>query len=307
MTEVIRIHAFGSTDELRHDEVARPDPGPGELLVRVFAAGVNPVDCKIRSGALLQAEDLPLAMGREVAGVVEAVGEGVLGFAQGARVHAMVAPPHGGYARHAIVRSGAAAPVPGDLSWPEAAAVPLAGLTAWQGLLDHGGLREGQSVLIHGGAGGVGHFAVQIAKCRGATVAVTARGEDHDLLTQLGADRVIDHRDGRFEDEVSDVDLVLDLVGGATQDRSWPVLKRGGTLVSTVQEPDQDRARDRDARALFFRVQADGTQLAELGRLIARGEVRPVVTHVLPLDEAAAAHDLIEKEHTQGKIVLEVP
>ena len=308
MTRAIRIHEFGDSGVLRQEDVPTPEPGPGEMLVRVHAAGINPVDYKIRQGGYpaVGEDDLPITMGLDVSGVVEAVGDAVDSFTERAAVHAMLSRP-GGYAEHAIVRAEEAAAVPRELNHEQAAAVPLAALTAWQGLLEQGGLQAGQTVLIHGGAGGVGHFAVQIAKAHGAEVVVTAGQEDVPLLTDLGADRVVDYRSQRFEDEVGEVDLVLDLIGGETQERSWAVLKRGGAMVSTLQDPSKERAREKDARTGWFLVSPNGTQLEEIDRLVMNGQLRPVVMETLPLDRAAEAHDRLEHEHSRGKIVLTVP
>lgn len=308
MSLAIRIHEFGTSDVLRTDDVPTPEPGPGEIRIRVHAASVNPVDYKIRQGAypMVGAEDLPVTMGRDVSGVVDAVGEGADSFDRGALVHAMISTG-GGYAEHAIVSAGDAAAVPQGLGHEQAAAIPLAGLTAWQALVDHGQLREGQSVLIHGGAGGVGHFAIQIAKARGARVVTTAAAEDEPLLRELGADVVIDYRNQRFEDDLDEVDLVLDLIGGETQERSWSVLKSGGAMVSTLEEPSEEKAREKNARTSLFLVQPDGTQLEEIGRLVLKGQLRPVVSEALPLNRAAEAQDKLEQEHVRGKIVLTVP
>ncbi|WP_299819597.1 NADP-dependent oxidoreductase [uncultured Jannaschia sp.] len=304
MSTTIRIHEFGASDVLRVEDRPVPEPGPGEVRIRVAAAGLNPVDFKTREGSypMVSRDDLPLAMGHEVAGTVEAVGEGVESFARGARVHAMVSA--GGYAQHVVVSAGDAAAVPEGLSDAEAAAIPLAALTAWQGLVDHGGLTAGQRVLIHGGAGGVGHFAVQIAKARGATVLATASAGDEDVLRELGADTVIDYRNARFEEETGEVDLVLDLIGGETQERSWSVLRHGGAMVSSLQEPSEEKAREKDARATAFLVKPDGTQLEEIGRLVTRGQLRPVVAETFPLERAADAQDRLETGHVRGKIVL---
>ncbi|SFH26748.1 NADPH:quinone reductase [Palleronia marisminoris] len=308
MSLAVRIHEFGASDVLRSEDVPTPEHGPGEVRIRVHAASVNPVDYKIRQGGypMVSADDLPITMGRDVAGVVDAVGDGAESFDEGALVHAMISNG-GGYAQHAIVNVGDAAAVPNGLGHDQAAAIPLAGLTAWQALVDHGKLRGGQSVLIHGGAGGVGHLAVQIAKARGAQVFTTAAAEDASLLRELGADKVIDYRNQRFEDEIDEVDLVVDLVGGETQNRSWAVLKSGGAMVSTLEEPSEEKAREKNAHTARFLVQPNGTQLGEIGRLVLKGQLRPVVSEVLPLERAAEAQDKLEQEHVQGKIVLSVP
>lgn len=308
MSRAIRIHEFGASDVLRLEDIQAPQPGPGEVRIRVHAAGVNPVDYKTRQGGypMVGADDLPITMGRDVSGVVDAVGKGVESFGEGAIVHAMISKG-GGYAQHAIVNAGEAAAVPEGLGHKQAAAIPLAGLTAWQALVDHGRLREGQTVLIHGGAGGVGHFAIQIAKARGARVFTTAAAEDATMLSALGVDKMIDYRNQRFEDEIDEVDLVLDLIGGETQERSWDVLKSGGTMVSTLEEPSEDKAQEKKAQAVRFLVEPNGTQLEEIGRLFLKGQLVPVVSDVLPLERASEAQDKLEQEHTQGKIVLTVP
>jgi NADPH:quinone reductase-like Zn-dependent oxidoreductase len=196
--------------------------------------------------------------------------------------------------------------MPEQTDYIAAAAVPLAGLTAWQGLFDQGRLKEGQHVLIHGGAGGLGHLAIQLAKAMGATVTATCAGEDTDFVRGLGADRVIDYKRERFEDAVRDIDLVLDLVAGETQDRSWSVLKAGGALISTVAPPSQEKAEECHVRAAIFRCQPDGHELAEIGRLIDNGKVKPVVDRVYPLDAIAEAERYLEEGHVRGKVVLRV-
>jgi len=308
MSQSIRLHEFGTSDVLRLEDVPVPEPGPGEVRIRVHAASVNPVDYKIRQGGYppVEEKDLPMTMGRDVSGVVESVGDGADSFSVGAAVHAMITSG-GGYIQHAIVNAGDAAAVPEGLSHEEAAAIPLAGLTAWQALIDHGQLRAGQSVLIHGGAGGVGHFAIQIAKAKGAKVFTTASAEDAALLRDLGADKVIDYRNQRFEEETGEVDLVIDLIGGETQERSWAVLASGGAMVSTLEEPSEERAREKNARTARFLVAPNGTQLKEIGDLVRKGQLRPIVKETLPLDRAAEAQDRLEQGHSVGKLVLTVP
>ena len=188
----------------------------------------------------------------------------------------------------------------------QAAAVPLAALTAWQGLFDHGHLEAGQTVLIYGGSGGVGHFAIQFAKIKGATILTTVSAQNLKLVGELGADRAIDYQSQRFEEFARDVDLVLDLVGGATQERSWSVLKPGGVLVSALGEPSRERAIQHKTRGVGYRAQANAGQLAEIGRLIDQGKVRPVIMATYPLAEARQAHERLERGHVRGKIVLVV-
>lgn len=304
--KAIRIHSFGGPESLRLEQLDTPQPRAGELLVKVQAASVNPVDFKIREGKYppVKAESLPLVLGRDIAGVVEACGEG-MALEKGAAVYAMLGMGRGGYEEYAIVQQDEAARMPGNLSFVEAAAVPLAGLTAWQGLFDHGGLQEGQRVLIHGAAGGVGHFALQFAKAKGAWAAVTVSSHDLELVRELGADQIIDYKSQRFEQEISEIDLVFDLIGGDTLKRSWSVLRDGGALISTLEEPRAEE-QGRGLRGARFTAQPSGLQLAEIGRLIEAGKVLPLIQNVFPLDQAAAAQTSLEKDHVRGKIVLEV-
>jgi NADPH:quinone reductase-like Zn-dependent oxidoreductase len=302
----IRIHDFGGPEVLREETVDVRDPGDGEMLLRVRAAGVNPVDYKIRKGGYpaVGPDKLPFVLGRDVAGEVVAVGTGVTLFARGDRLYAMPAIDRGGYADHVIIKESEAAMAPAILDVVHAGAVPLASLTAWQGLFQHGGLIAGQSVLIQGGAGGVGHFAVQFAKARGARVFTTVSAEDIDFAYKLGADVAIDYKAQRFEDEARHMDLVYDLIGGETQARSFTVLKPGGTLVTTLAQPSQDKAAAHGVRALRYTAQESGHDLEEIGELIGRELVRPYVDRTFPLAQAGQAQRVLESEHVRGKIVL---
>jgi NADPH:quinone reductase-like Zn-dependent oxidoreductase len=304
----IRIHNFGGPDALRDDVLPLPQPKDDEILLRVEAASVNPVDAKMREGkiASIQAKDLPLTLGRDVSGVIESCGTAVQGLRKGDEAFAFVGYDRGAYAQYVVVKADEFAPKPENLSHVEAAAVPLAGLTAWQGLLDHGKLQSGQRVLIHGGAGGVGHFAVQIAKTKGAWVAVTCSGRDADFMKTLGADQVIDYQKQRFEDEVADIDLVFDLVAGETQMRSFGVLKSGGALISTLQEPDKSKAKSKNLRVAHYMAKPNAAQLAEIGRLLQAGKIKPYIFKTYKLDEAGKAEQALAQQHVQGKIVLTV-
>jgi NADPH:quinone reductase-like Zn-dependent oxidoreductase len=307
--KAIRIHGFGGPEVLELDDVPIPRPGEDELLVHIRAASVNPVDYKIRRGTVpwVSREALPLPLGRDLSGTVESAGAGVDSPAEGEDVYAMLGSiDRGSYAEYVLLQPNEAAPKPTSLSHVEAAAVPLAALTAWQGLFDHGHLKAGQTVLIHGGSGGVGHFAIQFAKVEGTTVLTTVSAQNLDFVGELGADRAIDYRAQRFEEIARDVDLVLDLVGGETQERSWPVLKRGGILVSALGEPSREKALQHGAHGVGYRAQPNAGQLAEIGRLIDQGRVRPVVTATYPLAETRRAHEQLERSHVRGKIVLVV-
>jgi NADPH:quinone reductase-like Zn-dependent oxidoreductase len=304
----VRIHSFGDPDVLKLDDVTVSEPKPNEMVIRVAAASVNPVDYKIRSGKYpaVKQDQLPKVLGRDVAGVVEHIGSHITKFQKGDAVYAILGRGVGGYAEYALATEDEAAPKPAKIDFVTAAAVPLAALTAWQGLFDHGGLRAGQRVLIHGGAGGVGHFAIQFAKAKGAWVATTVSTEDIDMVRQLGADQAIDYKKGKFEDAVKDIDLVFDLIAGETQKRSWAVLKDGGTLISTLQKPDQAEAKKHKIRAEHYMATPNSAQLEEIARLIDEGKVRPVVQTTYTLEEAAKAHAHMERDHIQGKVVLKV-
>ena len=247
-----------------------------------------------------------MTLGRDVSGTVESIGAKVQWLKLGDAVYALLGPDRGAFAEYVAVKAAEAAPKPARLSHPEAAAVPLAALTAWQGLFDHGGLQAGQRVLIHGAAGGVGHFAVQFAKARGATVLTTVSSSDLNFVRELGADQAIDYKAERFEEIARDIDLVFDLVGGETQDRSWTVLKPGGILVSTLGEPSQKEAKEHRARGVGYMAQPNAGQLTEIAQLIDSGKVRPIVAATSPLNAAGLAELLQEVGHVHGKLVLEL-
>ena len=212
----------------------------------------------------------------------------------------------GGYAEYSVVKVTEAAPKPASLNFIQAGGVPLAALTAWQGLFKHGNLKEGQRVLIHGGSGGVGHFAIQFAKAKGAYVATTASSGQLDFVRRLGADEAIDYKAQRFEDVVTQIDVIFDLVGGETQERSWAVLKQGGILVSTLTEPSKAQAARHAAKGMRYTVTESGADLAAIGGLIDAGNVHPVITKIYPLKDAAAAQEYLEHEHPPGKVVMSV-
>jgi NADPH:quinone reductase-like Zn-dependent oxidoreductase len=270
---------------------------------------VNPVDYKIRAGkfSLAQPNELPKILGRDVSGVIERVGVAVTQFRPGDAVYVLLDRDHGGYVEYVAIKAALCTRKPRTLDHLHAAAVPLAGLTAWQGLFDHGNLRAGAHVLIHGGAGGVGHLAIQLAKLSQAIVSTTVAPEDLEFARELGADLAIDYKAQRFDDLVRDVDLVFDLVGGDAQERSWSVLKPGGRLVSTVAKPvETAQAQARGARGLIYVTRPNAAELADIAQLIDEGRVRPSVQSAYPLRAASVAQLEVEREHTRGKVVLEV-
>ena len=303
--KAVRIHRFGGPEVLQLDEIAPPVAANGKLLIRVMAASVNPVDYKIREGGYpkVTEADLPVTLGRDVAGVLETGGDG---FAAGDAVYAHLDWADGGYAEYALCAPAGIAAKPSSLDMIQAAAVPLAATTAWQGLFDQGQLKAGERVLIHGASGGVGAFAVQFARIAGAQVIATASAAEADRVAAYGAAQVIDHTAQKFEDEVHDVDLVFDLIGRDTQDRSFQTLKRGGRLISTVQEPDPAKAEAAGVAAKRFMAVPNGRQLAEFAKLIDGAEVQVTVAKAFTLGQASEAHRMLQQGHPHGKIVLEV-
>jgi NADPH:quinone reductase-like Zn-dependent oxidoreductase len=305
--KAVRIHSFGGPEVLTVDEIEVPTLLPGEVLLRIGAASVNPVDYKIRKGGYpkVTVADLPITLGRDVCGIVEKSPGDVICRA-GDRVYALLEWSLGGYAEFVALPGKLCAPTPTALSTIDCAAVPLAGLTAWQGIFDHGGLQRGQTILIHAGSGGVGHFAVQFAKAHGAFVFATAAAENLEFVRQLGADTVIDYKTQRFEDIARNVDVVFDLLGGDTRERSWKILRRGGTLVSTLGQPDEGKAAHYGVHAKGYTAQPNRDQLVEIGRLIDANQVRPTVTRTYPLEAAREAQEFQETSHPRGKVVLTV-
>ena len=305
----VRVHAFGAADALKIETVPVPDPKDDELVVKVMAASINPVDFKIRNGTYprVKPEHLPRTLGRDLSGIVEAAGSASV-FKPGDAIYAFLGPDRGGNADRVLIKPNEAAAKPKSLNHVQAAAVPLAAITAWQGLFDVGGLKAGERVLIHAGNGGVGHLAVQFAKAKGAWVATTCSGVDKEFVKGLGADQVIDYRAERFEELVQPVDLVLDLVGGEARSRSWFVIKKGGRLASALGLSDADQAKATEAgvKAQMYVAKVSSDQLAEIGALIDAGKVKVEVQDVFAFRDVARAHDKLEKEHTRGKIVLDL-
>jgi NADPH:quinone reductase-like Zn-dependent oxidoreductase len=303
----------GGPEALSLREIPTPEPGPGEVRVRVEAAGVNPIDWKTRSGlgAAKSFGGKPFVVGWDVAGVVDALGPDATGFEPGDPVLGMARfpSPDGAYAECVTAPAGHFRPRPAELSVVEAAALPLAGMTAWQSLVDVGHLEAGQRVLIHAAAGGVGHLAVQIAKARGAHVIGTASAAKHDLLRSLGCDQIVDYRAERFEEVVDPVDLVYDLVGGETAVRSFDLVKPSGLLIclpTIAVKAAVKAAEERGVTASGAYVRAGGSGLTELLELHAAGRLRVLVAETFPLERAADAHRLGEQGRTTGKIVLTV-
>jgi NADPH:quinone reductase-like Zn-dependent oxidoreductase len=306
LMHAVLIRRFGGPEVVEFADIPVPEPRAGELLLKVEAASLNPVDWKIRAGKypVVQEDQLPYVLGRDVSATVVKSDDAQL--PPGTLVHGLLDPAHGGFAQYTVARAEQLARVPGALDRISAAAVPLAALTAWQGLFDQGGLQAGQRVLIHAGAGGVGHFAVQFAKARGAWVATTVSTDDVAFARSLGADEVIDHTTQRFETMLRDIDLVFDLVGGQAQERSWAVLREGGVMVSTVGQPPREKADAIGVRAIGYMATANADQLREIDALIQSGQVRPLVSRKYAYGDTKEALRTLEEGHGTGKLVLDM-
>lgn len=304
-----RIHEFGPPDVMRFERVRRPDPGPGEVLVQVEAAGVGAWDGWIRAGKSVLPQPLPLTPGSDLSGDIAAVGPGGSDLRVGDQVYGVTNPRFvGAYAEYAVASAAMISRKPTSLTYIEAASVPVVAVTAWQALFDRAQLSAGQTVVIHGAAGNVGAYAVQLARRAGVRTIATAATDDVPVVRNLGADTTIDFETQRFEDEVRDADAVIDLVGGETQTRSFQVLRRGGRLISAVSPPDQHLAQSHGVAAAFFLVNVTRQYLAEIAGLLDGGELSTHVGAVLPLADARDAHLMLEglRPRPKGKIVLAV-
>ena len=309
--KAIVINQYGDKNKLKEEELEKPEPKVDEVLIEIHAAAVNPIDWKLRYGYLEDkfAFDFPIVLGWDAAGIVTEVGGNVSSFKEGDRV--FVRPEltnRGTYAEYTTAKADLIAEIPENISFEEAAAVPLAGLTAYQCLVDVGKLESGNKVLIHAGAGGVGSFGIQIAKNMGAYVATTGSTKNVEFLKSLGADEVIDYTKDDFSQILEDYDLVIDTLGGEIQDKSLNILKKGGKLVSIVEEPDQAKADELEINAKSHWLIPDGEELAELAEMMKNESLKPVVGTVFPFSEQGLkdAHELSETHHARGKIVIKV-
>lgn len=313
--KAVQLHKYGEADVLVYEDVAVPVLQQGQVLIQVEAAGVNPVDWKTRRGmgvaGNLGSAPFPIMVGWDVSGVITETAEDVIEFAVGDAVYGMVNFPYRGvgYAEYAAAAAIELAAKPASISHEEAAALPLAALTAWQGLFEHGRLEAGQTVLIQAGAGGVGHLAVQLAKWKGARVITTASARNSGFLQELGADDVIDYTTTRIGDVLKEVDLVLEGVGGESLTHSLTVVRGGGTLISIVSHPtdaQKEAAHRAGVRLERPMVYANQDHLQMISALVTQGMIRPVIGAQFPLREASHAHHLSETGHMRGKIVLQV-
>lgn len=305
MMKAIRIHEYGDARVLKYEDAPIPDIGADGILIKVAAAGVNPVDWKIRNGLMKAVRPLqfPAVLGADVAGTVTRVGSVVTRFKPGDGVVARV---EGAYAEFAAAKTDAVGPAPESIPIEHAAGIPIAAGTAWTLLFDAARSSPGQRVLIHGGSGGVGTFAIQLAKLAGLHVIATSSAANTELLKSLGADEIIDYRSADFATKVKDVDVVLDNVGGETLRKSYAVVRKGGLLLTIVSPPDEALAKQHGIEVRFERGQVNGIRLQEISALIDRGKVRVVIDKELPLPEARAALERSESGRARGKIILNV-
>jgi NADPH:quinone reductase-like Zn-dependent oxidoreductase len=306
--KVVQIHQYGNSSVLKYEDAPRPVIGPDEILVKVYACGVNPVDWKIREGFMAQHLNtaLPIILGWDVSGTVEETGVLVKRFKKGDKIFCRPdTSRNGGYAEYVAVRSMEVAFAPASISLDKAAGIPLAAQTAWTALFEQAGLRAGQSVLIHGASGGVGSFAVQLAKAAGARVIGTCSKNHIAMVKSLGADEVIDHSSEDFSKKLKNLDIVLDTIGGETQEKSWSVLRKGGVLVSTVGA-DEKAAAAHGMIGKSFMLISNGARLQEIAGIVDAGKLTVVVEREFPLEEAKAAQELSQTGHVHGKIILKI-
>lgn len=306
--KAVRIHTYGGRDVLRYEDAPIPTLKPDDVLVKVRAAAVNPVDWKVREGYLKEVLPvaMPLILGWDVAGEIVALGEKVTGWQVGDAVYSRPdIGRDGSYAEYIAINAAEIAAKPRSLNWRQAAAVPLAALTAWQSLYDFANITAGERVLIHAGAGGVGSFAIQLAKLRGAHVITTASSRNVEFVRALGADEVIDYTQQDFS-ALRDIDVVFDTMGGEIQQQSWQVLKPNGRLVSIVSAPDSAMAEKYQVTPLFCFVKPSSTQLAALAALFDTGKLRVEIERSYPLSEIVHAHEHSESGRTRGKIVIDI-
>jgi len=309
MMKAVVVHKFGGPEVLQYEDAPRPEPKPDEVLVRVIAAGVNPVDAQLRTGnwAKVFGPKPPYIPGADIAGVIENVGSEVKTYKAGDEVYGYLDLDRcGAYAQFTVAKLNEIAPKPKSATFEEAASVGCAALTAWQALIDSGKLSNGQTVLIHGGSGGVGSFAIQIAKARGAKVIATASTRNQETLKQLGADVPVDYTKQKFEDVAKDVDVVLDTVGGETLARTYAVVKKGGFIATIVARLDKTQLEKYGLQGETIGVKPDSKELTQLAELIDAKKIKPLVSEVLPLSDARKAHEQAITGHTRGKIVLKV-
>jgi alcohol dehydrogenase len=309
-----QIKGYGSSDEvieINKDAPAPNDPSAGKVLVKIKAAGINPVDWKIREGYMQQMIPLqfPSSLGADFSGVIEKVGQGVSEFRQGDEVYgqaSMLSGGSGAFAEMALANADTIAHKPKSLSHPEAAGLPLVGVSAWLALVETISLQKSQKILIHGGAGGIGSVAIQLAKHLGAYVATTVSTNDKQFAKEVGADEIIDYKTQTFEELIRDYDAAFDTVGGETYSRSFKVLKRGGIIVSMLEQPNQELMKQFGVKAIFQFTQLSRDRLTKLAQWVDQNNIRVNVDKTFPLEEAGKALDYQRDVHPRGKVVLAI-
>lgn len=305
----VRLHQYGGIDRLTLEQIDKPTINADDILIQVKAAAINPVDWKIREGYLKDfiPYELPVTLGWDVAGIVTQVGENVDQFSVGDEVFSRPnIARDGSYADFIAVKASEAVLKSTKLDFAQAATLPLAGITAWQCLVDVADIQPGQRVLIHAGAGGVGHLAIQIAKAKGAIVVATASSANLELLTQLGADEAIDYAKAPLAEQIALVDVVLDTMGGEVQQSSWSLLKAEGMMVSVVEPPSEETAKQHNVQAAFVFIEPSSRILTELNKLVESDQLRPLIEHRFPLEKIAEAHQQSQSGRTRGKIAIDV-
>lgn len=309
--KAIVINQYGGSEQLVEKELPVPEIGDDQVLIELKATSINPIDWKMRAGYLKEIlpYDFPIILGWDAAGIIKKVGKNVIAFSVGDKVMARPATtPRGTYAEYTAVEEHLVSQLPDNISFEEAAAVPLTGQTAWVALVELGKIKEGDRVLIHGGSGGVGHLAVQIAKYFGAYVAATASGKNEDLVRSLGVDEFINYQKEDFEQVLSDFDFVLDTQGREIQEKSYTVLKKGGTLVSIVAPPDKEKAAEKEIHTGYFFLEPTGERMEDLAKLITENKLKPVIGKTFPFTQEGLreAHDVSENESIPGKVVIQI-
>lgn len=304
--KAVRIHSFGGSDQVRVEEIPLPKLKPNEALVRIRAAGVNPVDWMIRERIYNPegTDHVPLTLGQDFAGVIEKIGpDSQTSFREGDEVFGGA---WGSFAEYAVVPLKDLVKKPKSLDFNIAASIPMPALTAWQMVIDTAKAAPGMRLLIHGASGGVGSLAAQFAKWKGAEVIATASRPSFEYLKSIGVDQIIDYQNERFEEKVKEVDVVIDPLGGETQARSWSVLKKGGLLINLIDEIDETAAKRAGVRTVAFGMEYSPKDLDQIAQLIDQGKIKPHISQVLPLDQARKALDLNQQGQSHGKIILKV-
>ncbi|MCA0988393.1 NADP-dependent oxidoreductase [Guptibacillus algicola] len=307
--KAVVIESYGGSEQLKEVELYSLTPQDDQVVVESYATSINPIDWKVREGYLKEKLpfNFPIILGWDIAGKVKRIGKNVTEFSEGDRVFARPATTaNGTYAEEVVVDAHLLAHMPDNISFEEAASVPLVGLTAWQCLIDFADVRKDDKVLIHGGSGGVGSFAIQLAKYKGAYVATTCSGKNIEYVESLGADRAINYKEEDFSEVLEEYDVVLDTIGGEVLDKSFLVLNGGGRLASIVAMPDKEKAKEKGVRSGTVWLEPNGAQLKQIGELIADGHIKATIGHRFPFGEEGIieAHRLSESHHARGKIVI---